>query len=119
MTSFIKDRDGRITAAPSGDDWRPTRVDLANAATEDALFSDRIGHDEAAGTGPEPGDRLLRSYQTLAGNYLGVYEMQTGEGTFLFCRGCRLREEHGYGWDERTYEAANEHAAQCRVLDRN
>lgn len=64
---------------------------------------------------PTASDAPLRSYTTAGGRPVVAYEMPEDEGTFFYCAGCGTRKDQSYGWAEKTFSGANDHAAECRA----
>jgi hypothetical protein len=64
---------------------------------------------------PTASDAPLRSYTTAGGRPVVAYEMPEDEGTFFYCAGCDTRKDQSYGWAEKTFSGANDHAAECRA----
>ncbi|MEV6511469.1 hypothetical protein AB0M61_35840 [Streptomyces sp. NPDC051642] len=66
-------------------------------------------------TAPGRADALLRNYQSVGGNLVSVFESPDDGGTFVFCFGCQTRQDRSFGWQEKSYADANDHAAACRA----
>jgi hypothetical protein len=70
-------------------------------------------------TGPRASDRLVRRYQTVVGGSTFVFRVpdEDGDGpTYVLCTACSFQQDFSYGWDEKAFAAANEHAANCRAV---